>query len=939
MLHLTGGLQTPLPDLSAFEADSSIEQKKRSQKRMHFPPPGAAVPAGPTAGVAAAAPSAGPYHFNGAQAVPAFLSSSQGRPVCPSTPMKSPGMSKLFSGSMATATHGQQHQQQFGTPMCSPTQHALSTGMNSVSASARRKGRAAHGLQQATPYSRASSGSATPRAPKRSNSGELLAALSRQPGGGGSSGATSPERRAMGGGGMTPLSTSHSSDSEGGSSLCSSVAHSPLMDTFMFTPSAPATGARDPFSSATGTHSLASSFNSNSGRFALGFGLMGSGGSSAAPSSAVSSHNGIGGGMHSLSMSHGRTPHHPHPHHHHSNQQQLPPPTIPRRISTSSLAPAHAQSHFASSFLNLGCIGRGSFGECFHVLQTSPRPSSHGLGQEFAVKKSIRPFKGENDRNQKLREVENWRLLMNSSGAAAQQSQLQLQMQHDGPSTSTGAEPQSGAPSSPPSPAIDPSHDHLHLVRLYSSWEEQGHLYIQSELLRGGTCRRYLDEALDGPADEEMLWLFLLDLARGVRFIHQKARLIHLDLKWDNIFIATAAASSATGADGAAGSAADEPVTTGILKIGDFGLSLNVQERAAHVRSLETAAASAAPLHASAFPPSCDPAQASALASPSAAQTQAQAHSSSASEWADDDEDGGATSTRLASLLASAAPEIAEGDQTYLAPEFMDPGLRAPAGGAITTAADVFSLGIMMFEAAFDVELPRRGLGWIDLRNERIDWSGRSYLSGGAGAAAAAVTTTRSPELLSLIRRMLRRDPAARPSIEEVLSDPTLRAFARGERGAPQRALLRSLPSILAPAAEAHAAARARVQAVAAGAALGGVLQAPECEWEEDLMRGPGRPTAAATASAFAASSAAASAAVPAFAAPPATAARLPSSRRGSARLGGGATAPSSGPVAPLLPLLPLPSFDGGASSSSSAMEDTLPPKNLFDSFQCAGDD
>ncbi|KXJ09045.1 Membrane-associated tyrosine- and threonine-specific cdc2-inhibitory kinase [Exaiptasia diaphana] len=53
-----------------------------------------------------------------------------------------------------------------------------------------------------------------------------------------------------------------------------------------------------------------------------------------------------------------------------------------------------------------------------------------------------------------------------------------------------------------------------------------------------------------------------------------------------------------------------------------------------------------------------------------------------------------------------------EGDPMYLAPELMQ--------GSFTKAADIFSLGITMLEASCDLELPRGGDTWHQLRNGQL---------------------------------------------------------------------------------------------------------------------------------------------------------------------------------------------------------------------------
>ena len=75
-----------------------------------------------------------------------------------------------------------------------------------------------------------------------------------------------------------------------------------------------------------------------------------------------------------------------------------------------------------------------------------------------------------------------------------------------------------------------------------------------------------------------------------------------------------------------------------------------------------------------------------------------------------------------ATAASGAVEEVEEGDAVYLAPELLDHSV-----GPVTAAADVFSLGLTMFELAADVLLPMRGPAWNDLRHAVVDWTGASY--------------------------------------------------------------------------------------------------------------------------------------------------------------------------------------------------------------------
>ncbi|KAF7983292.1 hypothetical protein HWV62_22953 [Athelia sp. TMB] len=111
-----------------------------------------------------------------------------------------------------------------------------------------------------------------------------------------------------------------------------------------------------------------------------------------------------------------------------------------------------------------------------------------------------------------------------------------------------------------------------------------------------------------------------------------------------------------------------------------------------------------------------------------------------------------------------------EGDKVYLAPEILQ--------GRYGKEADIFSLGITMLETASNIVVPDQGPAWHQLRQE--DFS-QVELGG-------------SPELLALIRSMMRTDPARRVDVQGVAGHPVVararaameRALAEAEaRGAP----------------------------------------------------------------------------------------------------------------------------------------------------------
>ena len=107
---------------------------------------------------------------------------------------------------------------------------------------------------------------------------------------------------------------------------------------------------------------------------------------------------------------------------------------------------------------------------------------------------------------------------------------------------------------------------HKHFVRYYNSWVENGHVYIQNEFCRGGSLNRKIKEMrLAGSYfSETELRKLVVQILKGLQYIHNK-QLVHLDIKPDNILLATSEDQDSSGASDAA---ADSHVD---YKIGDLG--------------------------------------------------------------------------------------------------------------------------------------------------------------------------------------------------------------------------------------------------------------------------------------------------------------------------------------------------------------------------------
>ena len=99
------------------------------------------------------------------------------------------------------------------------------------------------------------------------------------------------------------------------------------------------------------------------------------------------------------------------------------------------------------------------------------------------------------------------------------------------------------------------------------------------------------------------------------------------------------------------------------------------------------------------------------------------------------------------------------GDPMYIAQECI-------TQNHFSKAADVFSLGISMFELATDLALPTSGPLWCKLRNDELD---DTYYN--------SRETPVSPELRKILNRMMERNPDERPTVQQLLEDPYIKSL------------------------------------------------------------------------------------------------------------------------------------------------------------------
>lgn len=202
--------------------------------------------------------------------------------------------------------------------------------------------------------------------------------------------------------------------------------------------------------------------------------------------------------------------------------------------------------------------------------------------------------------------------------------------------------------------------DHPHILRYFTSWIEDGHLYLQTEFCPGGSVSKK-------PASfwtQTTALQLLAQMASALNYLHGN-NMAHMDVKGENIYINS----------------------QGAFKLGDFGL----------VAFLDDLRAARAEL------PRC-----------------------------------------FSQLSQESCASQEEGDRKYLSLEVLN-------DKSDLRAADVFALGISIYELCSGQELPGSGEEWQQLRRGQL-----------------GPLPQLSTEAYALITRMMAFNPKERPSAAEV---------------------------------------------------------------------------------------------------------------------------------------------------------------------------
>lgn len=332
---------------------------------------------------------------------------------------------------------------------------------------------------------------------------------------------------------------------------------------------------------------------------------------------------------------------------------------------------------------------------------------------------------------------------------------------------------------------------HPNLIRYYSAWQEEGHLLFVTELCSGGNLRDAVGRLPPHvPVPEQTAWTVIAHVAHALLHMHSKGW-VHLDVKPDNVLLDR----------------------TAWLKLGDLGIAGEYTSFSASTAALSDeshdqsgAEGGDSGEHDPVPGPSSSvfvagrrmSGQATVL--PRGAGTSRRSSVQSTATGTGAGSRGGAA-LESAPLDGSRTSDAAddEGDSRYMAPELLGTdvllateqgftafaGVQSPAGmlasaplssssSAVLTStgttgmtarappADIFSLGMTVFELVWDIPAPVEGIPWQDIRQGRVPPCNPAF--------------GRPELLLYVVRAMLRPNPLERPTAEQLLALPQCQA-------------------------------------------------------------------------------------------------------------------------------------------------------------------
>ena len=103
--------------------------------------------------------------------------------------------------------------------------------------------------------------------------------------------------------------------------------------------------------------------------------------------------------------------------------------------------------------------------------------------------------------------------------------------------------------------------NHPNMVQVHAAGEDAGRYYIAMEFVEGESLKDRM--VREGPMKPSTAVAVTINVATALNYAWQKAKLVHRDIKPDNIFLST----------------------TGEVKVGDLGLAKSMSEDSAHMTS------------------------------------------------------------------------------------------------------------------------------------------------------------------------------------------------------------------------------------------------------------------------------------------------------------------------------------------------------------------